>query len=426
MITHPSPDEVVACIPRDATIVCAGLPMGPQALLRAICRRMPELGAPTIYCGDLSGRFEFLEEIPPEAWGRLRLLVGGGPVPRSERARVDLAPWSVFDTECLIASGRFRVDVCLVTVAPGEGGGYCLSPQVACLHAAAARVPLVLAEVYETLPQLQGDVDLAADRIHAAVRMPGPLAGYRTDADIAPVQRRIAQHVAALIPDGACLQVGIGSMAEAILEALSGHRDLGLHAGFISPGIARQMQAGVINGRQYPLAPGKVVTGALLGDQALFDFAHRHPDLVMRSFSHTNDPAVIAAIPRFFGVNAALAVDPLGQVGAEGGGGQFRAGGGGQMDYVPGAHRSPGGASVIVLPSTAARGTVSRIVAPNLLEGPVTCHRNWVDFVVTEHGVADLRGASVVERAERLVAIADPAWRDQLSAAAATIFHAVQ
>lgn len=325
-----SADEVVATIPRDATIVCAGLPMAPQTLLRALCRRLPELGEPTVYCGDLSGEFAFLEEIPPECRGRLRLLVGGGPVPRTAQARVDLYPWSVHDTELLIDSGRLRVDVCLVTLAPTRAGGWCLSPQVACLHTAAARAGLVLAEVYESLPELQGDVTLAAGRIDRAIAVDGLLPGFQADSAgsaVTPLQATLARHVASLVPDGACLQVGIGALADAILTALAGHRDLGVHAGFIGPGCARLIEAGVINGRCYPLAPGKVVTGALLGDQLLFDFAHRHPDLVMRAFRHTNDPALIATIPRFYGINSALAVDLLGQVGAEASGGLLRAGG---------------------------------------------------------------------------------------------------
>lgn len=417
----PSADAVAALVPRDATVVCAGLPMGPQALLRAICRRLPELGSPTIYCGDLSGEFSFLDDIPQEAWGRLRLLVGGGPVPRTPRARVDLHPWSVHETELQIASGLFKVDACLVTVAPGDHGRFCLSPQVACLPSAMARAPLVLAEVYENLPVLLGDVDLGPEDIDAALVVQGDLPGFEPGPAPDATARAIAARVAELVPDDACLQLGIGALAEAILAALDGHRNLSAHAGFIGDGIARLMRRGVINGESNPLARGKTVAGALLGGRALIDFADRNPDILLRAFSHTNDPAVIASIPRFFAINSALCIDLLGQAGAEATDGVLRAGGGGQMDFMTGAHRSPGGASVIALPSTAAAGAVSRIVPPSRLGGPATCHRSWVDFVVTEHGIADLRGASVRERAARLVAVTDPSHREALAAAAARI-----
>lgn len=420
---HPvSADEAVAAIPRDATIVCGGLPAAPQNLLCAICRRLPELGSPTLYCGDLTGRFSFLDEVPESCRGRLRLLVGGGPIPVNDRARVDLLPFSVFDTERMIAGGQWKVDVCLAAARPSDRAGrWCLSPQVGCLRTAIDHAALVLLEVDESLPLLYGDTDLAFADVDAWIESSGIAASPLQERHTA-VHERIARHVAGLVPDGACIQIGIGGLAEAILSALTSHRDLSLHSGFVGDGAVRLMAAGVLNGARHPFAPGKAVAGALLGSRSLYEFADRNPTLEMRSFAFVNNPATVASIPAFFAINSALAVDLYGQVGAEGVGGAIKAGGGGQMDFMPGAHLSPGGAAVIALPSTAAGAMVSRIVPPAQLAGPVTCHRNWIDFVITEYGVADVRGVGLLERARRIIEVAHPDHRDALAASIAGIF----
>ncbi len=411
-----SADDIVAMMPRDAFIVCAGLPAAPNELLRAICRRLPELGRPTLYCGDLSGEFAFLNEVPPESYGQLKLLIGGGPVPDAPQASVDLSPFSVYETEQLIATGRWRVDVCLVTARPpDERGEFVLSPQVACLKTAAGKARLVFAEVDATLPLLCGDTRLGAGAVTAFITVNKP-ATDAAPSKIGEIHHAIARRAAGLVPDGGCIQIGIGSLAEAVLLNLAGHRDLAVHSGFIGEGVMRLMQKGVVNNARYPLSPGKVVTGALLGGRELYEFADRNDRIEMRSFSHVNNPAVIAQIPNFFALNSATAVDLFGQVNAESIGGRVRSGGGGQMDFMPAAHASPEGTAVIALQSTTARGAVSRIVAPGALGGPATCHRNWVDFVVTEHGVADLRGVGFRQRAARIIEVADPKFRAELSA----------
>lgn len=410
-------DDVAALIPRDAFVVCGGLPGAPEELLRAMCRRMPELGEPTLYCGDIAGKFSFLDEIPPEACGRLRLMIGGGPVPTTERARVDLSPWSVYEVEQLIAGGRWAVDVCLITARPPNADGdFVLSPQVACLKTAATRAGLVLAEIDDGLPRLLGDTKLGADRVDAFVAVSRRSLWESREAATHPTLDAIGRRVAELVPDGACIQVGIGSLAEAVLANLGGHSDLAVHSGFIGDGVRRLMEKGVVTGTRYPLDPGKVVTGALLGGKELYDFADGNERIALHPFSHVNNPAVVARIPDFFAINSAVSVDLFGQAGAEGIGGKLKSGGGGQMDFMPGAHVGAGGTAIITLQATASRGTVSRIVAPAFLGGPVTSHRNWVDIVVTEFGVADLRGLGVLARAARLIEVADPRFRDELSA----------
>ena len=328
-------DDLVALMPRDAFIVCAGLPAAPMGLLRAMCRRLPELGKPTLYCGDLSGEFAFLDEIPAECYGNLRLLIGGGPMPASSRAFVDLAAYSVYETEQLISSGRWKVDVCLVTTRPpNERGEFILSPQVACLLTAARQARLVLAEVDDTMPMLYGETCIEASGVSAFTVAREPSVNFEPTFKTNPIHNAIGTRVAGLVPDGSCIQVGIGSLAESVLSALENHRDLSVHSGFIGTGVAKLMQKGVINGAHHPLSPGKAVTGALLGGHALYEFADYNDQIEMRSFSHVNNPSVIAQIPNFYALNSATAVDLFGQVGAEGIDGRIRSGGGGQMDFV--------------------------------------------------------------------------------------------
>lgn len=417
----PTADDVAALIPRDAFIVCGGLPGAPLEILRAMCRRLPELGRPTLYCGDIAGQFSFLDDIPPSAFGQLHLLIGGGPVPRTDRAHVDLSPYSVYETERLFASGRWKTDVCLITARPPNvKGAFVLSPQVACLKTA-SRSSLILAEIDPGLPLLHGDSEIAGADVAAYVEIPQKLTWVDAEIPNAVIDG-IGKKVASIIPNGACIQIGIGTLADATLNALGSHRDLGVHSGFIGDGVRRLMEKGAVNGSCYPLNPGRVVTGALLGGKALHDFANDNSRIAVHPFSLVNNPETIKRIPDFFAINFAVAIDLFGQVNAEGIGGKVRSGGGGQMDFMPAAHASESGTAIIALQSTASHGKVSRIVPPLACGGPITTHRNCVDIVVTERGIADLRGASLRERARRLIDIADPNFQAELEISAERIF----
>lgn len=228
------------------------------------------------------------------------------------------------------------------------------------------------------------------------------------------VDRRIAQLVAERIPDRACVQAGIGSIPNGVLEALTDHRDLGIHTELLSDGAVDLVERGVATGVHKTRRPGKVVTTFALGSRRLYDFLDGNPAVELLPVDWVNDPRVIAQERSFVSINATVEVDLLGQAASEMIHGQLWSGSGGQADFARGAMYSPGGQGFLVLPSTAAHGTVSRIV-PRLREGSaVTTLKNTVDKVATEHGVAELRGRTVRERARALIAIADPAHRDDL------------
>jgi acetyl-CoA hydrolase len=233
-----------------------------------------------------------------------------------------------------------------------------------------------------------------------------------------PVEAAIAQHVASLVPDGATLELGIGSLPERVLQALRGHRDLGIHSAVIGDGVVELMEAGVVTNARKPFDAGVTVAGMLMGTRRLYDFAHRNPRVRLAPSSHTHATAVMAALPNFFAINGAVEVDLSGQVNAESSNGRYIGAVGGQVDFVRGANASPGGRALMVLPSTAKGGRISRIV-PRLGDGVVTTARSDVDAVVTEFGVATLRGKSLRERSKALIDVAHPDHRESLERAAA-------
>jgi acyl-CoA hydrolase len=228
------------------------------------------------------------------------------------------------------------------------------------------------------------------------------------------IQRRVGANVASLIPDGATIQTGIGGIPDAVLSCLGDRRDLGIHTEMVSDGVIDLMEAGVLTGERKTLHRGKVVLSFVLGSQRLFDFVRENPSFEFQAISYTNDPFVVAQNDKMVAINSALQVDLTGQVCADSLGTKPFSGFGGQVDFIRGAAHSKGGVPIIALPSTAMHGTVSRIV-PVLEPGAgVVTSRADVHYVVTEHGIAYLHGKTLGERAEALIAIADPQFRAEL------------
>jgi acetyl-CoA hydrolase len=286
------------------------------------------------------------------------------------------------------------------------------------------RASTVIAEVNDQVPDVGGDRRLSRGQIDVLVRTSRPPAEYAgkpaSDVDIA-----IAEHVAGLVPDGATLQVGIGSLPAVVLRHLRGHRDLGVHSGMITDEIAELIEAGVVTGARKGTDRGLTVTGLLLGTSTLIKRAAVDKSIQLRDTRYTHDQAVLAAQHALVAVNSAIEVDLTGQANVEVAAGRYVGGTGGAADFLRGAARSAGGVPVIALPSTAGRsaalpsttGTASRIVAR--LSGPAGLSRADAGVIVTEYGVADLRGLSLARRRERMIAIAHPDHRAALGAAAA-------
>ena len=310
-------------------------------------------------------------------------------------------------------------DCVLIQTAPPDARGYLsLGVSVSLSLPAAREAPLVIAQVNPRMPRTRGNAWLHQSQIDVCVEVDEPLIEYPPPV-VGDVERAIGRHVAALVPDGATVQVGVGAIPQAVLEALGDHRDLALHSLLVDGGIAL-IERGVVTGARKRIRRGRMDIAEVMGTRRLFDFVHDNPAVNMETSAFTHDPAVISGLDRFVSINSALEIDLGGQVTAESLGARQVAGIGGQFDFVLGASRAAGGVSIIALPSTGRDGAVSRIV-PQLAAGAaVTTPRFLADYVVTEQGAARLRGLSDRARATALAAVAHPRYQGELERALRT------
>jgi 4-hydroxybutyrate CoA-transferase len=386
----------------------------PETLVSALLKRASQLTNVEMVHLLTLGNADYVK---PEYSGHFRhnaLFIGSNVREAVVEGRADFTPIFLHEIEGLFTSGQLRLDGALVQLSPPDEHGYMsLGVGVDCTLTAARCARYVIAEVNDQMPRALGDSFLHVGKVSAIVETSHPLAELRP-VPFTGLQHRIAKNAASLIPDGATLQMGIGGIPDAVLTCLRDHKDLGIHSEMVSDGVIPLIEAGAINGEKKTLNRGKVVAGFALGTHGLFNFIHDNPIFEFHPTSYVNDPFIIAQNEKMVAINSALQIDLTGQVCADSVGATLYSGIGGQVDFVRGAARSKGGKPIIALPSTAKNGTVSRI-APVLDSGAgVVTSRGDVHYVVTEHGIAYLHGKTLRERAEALIAIAEPAFRDQL------------
>lgn len=343
---------------------------------------------------------------------RFRGIGGIGSLRKLTAAKVlEVVPCHYSSVEPLIVDGTIRSDVVLLQVSPAnERGEHSFGLVNDVLRAAIKRARVVIAEVNEQVPWTPCDAPLREDEITLAVHTDRPLLELPR-ASFGELERCIARHLVDVIPDGATLQVGIGAVPEAIVATLADRRGLGVHSGIVGDAIMDLMKAGVVTNANKGVDAGVTIAGMLFGTRELYRFANRNTDFRLVPSSVTHGILSLSHLQKFTSINSALEVDLTGQVNAEAIGADHLGAVGGQVDFIRGAALSPGGVSIIALPSTGKDGR-SRIVAH--LNGPVTTARSDVDFVATEHGVAALRGKSLSERVRALVDIAAPEHREDL------------
>lgn len=308
------------------------------------------------------------------------------------------------------------VDTLICTVSPmNEEGFFSFGINTDYNKPVSEHAGRIILEVNPAMPRVFGDCTVHVSRVTAVVENHTPLLELPV-IEPAPNDLAIGALIADLIKDGSTLQMGIGALPNAVCAALRDRRDLGLHTEMLTPGLAQLMQDGVITNARKTLHPGKGVFSFCMGTRATYDFLDGNRDFEAFPVDYVNDPAVIARNDGMISVNATLQVDLTGACCSEHLNGRQFTASGGQLDFVRGAYASAGGRSIIACHSTAAKGTVSRIV--HRLDGPVTVPRNDVHIIVTEHGRAELNGKSDPERAHALIAIADPKFRDDLERSA--------
>ncbi len=353
----------------------------------------------------------------PEMEGHFRhtvLFVGSADRDAVQEGRAAYLPVHLHDIPKMFKSGVLPLRVAIISTAPPDAHGY-LSLGVECLASLAAVevADVVIAVVNEQMPRTLGDCFVPAHKVTAVVEASFALPQLRIEPP-SEVHTRIGGFVASLVQDGATLQLGIGAIPDAVVAALAGKRDLGVHTEMVSDRVMDAIESGVITGARKTLHPGKVVATFAMGSRALYDYIDNNPLFEMRPADYTNDPFVIAQNDNMVAINSALEVDITGQVCAESVGKRIFSGFGGQVDFIRGAAMSKGGAPIIALPSTAAGGRLSRIV-PMLQPGAgVVTTRADVHYVVTEYGIAQLYGKTLRQRVRELMEVAHPDFRAAL------------
>jgi acetyl-CoA hydrolase len=387
----------------------------PEVLVRALIARAPSLHQVEVLHLLTLGEAGYVRPGMEPHFRHTAMFVGANVRDAVNTGRADYMPIFLAEIPALFTSGAMPIDACLIQVSPPDEHGFCsFGVGVDTTKAAAAVARTVIAEVNTEMPRTLGDSFIHVRKLDAVVETSRPILELpRRGAEA--VHRSIARHVAGLIEDGATLQMGIGGIPDAVLAELANHRDLGIHTEMFSDGVVDLIEAGVINGERKSLHRGKVVTAFMMGSRRLYRFAHNNPIIEMHPNEYTNDPFVIAANDRMVAINSAIQVDLTGQVCSDSIGTGIYSGFGGQVDFIRGAARSKGGRPIIALPATARDGHVSRLV-PMLDPGAgVVTSRADVHYVVTEFGVASLHGRTLRQRAEALIAIAHPDFREMLT-----------
>jgi acyl-CoA hydrolase len=306
------------------------------------------------------------------------------------------------------------LDVAIVHLSPPDEHGFMsYGVEVLCSKAAAETAKLVIAQVNDKMPRILGDSFIHVSRVDKIVEMNSPLPELAKK-PFSEVEKKIGAHIAALIEDGATLQLGIGGIPDAVLAALGNRRDLGIHTEMVSDGVMEAIEQGIITGSEKTFHPHKVILTFMLGSRKLYEFAHNNPTFEAHPTDYTNHPFNVSRNENMVAINSAIEVDISGQVCSDSIGPYIYSGFGGQVDFIRGAAHSKNGKPIIALPSTAKGGEMSRIV-PYLKQGAgVVTTRADVTYVVTEFGVAYLHGKNLQERTHALINIANPKFRPEL------------
>ena len=410
--------EAVKCIASGEGVFIHSNAAAPHRLISAMTERREELKDVKIYKIITLGPAPYAE---PECEGSFyvhAMFIGPNVRKAVNEGRADYTPIFFSELPGLFASGSVKVDVCMLSVSPpDEEGNMTLGVSVDSSWAALKNCKKVIAEVNQRMPKTHGNTKIHVSQIDYLVETDEPLPMLHNEAPDS-VTLAIGKNVASLVEDGATLQMGIGSIPNAVLQCLTDKKDLGVHSEMFSDAVVDMVNAGVITNTRKTVAPGKLAVSFAMGSDKLYKFLHDNKEVEFQGSEWINDPQIIAQNNKMTAINSALQIDLTGQICADSLGTEMYSGCGGQVDFVRGASKSAGGKAIIALESTAKRGQVSRI-APVLTSGAgVVTSRADIHYVVTEYGIANLHGKNMKDRVRALIGIAHPNFRDELERAA--------
>lgn len=380
----------------------------PRSLIRHLVEQRHALGHIRLFLGI--GLGDGLKPEHGDSFDFLSYCGSGSNRPLAEAGVLDILPVHYSRLPHLMARGALQIDVLFLQVSPPDAEGrYSLGMAREYLLGAIGRARVIVGEVHPDVPWTFGGPYLNRSDF-AALIVSDAAMPESANRQIGPVEEAIGRNVASLIEDGATLQTGIGNIPDAVLKSLADRRDLGVHSGAIGDGLAALCMAGTVTNSRKSIDTGISIGGALMGGAPLRAFAHSNPALELRGTDYTHDPKVLGRLDRFAAINSAIEVDLTGQINSETAGNRYLGAVGGIVDFLRAAGTSPGGLPIVALPSTG--GGRNRIVST--LSGPVSVPRSDSCIIVTEYGIADLRGASLRERIKRMIAIAHPEHRETL------------
>ena len=391
----------------------------PQCLVQALCERGCAGELKNVYIHHLhtEGAAPYVN---PEFEGIFQhnaFFVGANVRESVQKGLADYIPVFLGETSKLYRERYIRCNVAMIQVCPPDKFGYVsLGSSVDATLAAMESAEFTIAVINKHVPRSLGDSQIHISKIDYFVEEDEPLLTVNAPAPT-EVEKTIGRYCAELIEDGACLQMGIGSIPNAILSCLGNHKDIGIHTEMFSDGILPLVKKDVINGKRKKLDCGKIVSTFVMGSQKIYNFIDSNPQVLMKDVEYTNDPFIISQQPKMTSINSAIQIDLSGQVCADSLGDKIYSGVGGQIDFVYGASRSKGGKAIIAMPSTTKKGINKIVPALDLGSGAVTT-RNHIHWFITEYGAVNLYGRSLQERAKLIISVAHPQFQEQLEEAA--------
>lgn len=406
-------EEAVRTINSGDRIFIQSVSAAPQTLIKALVERAEDFRGVEIYHLHTEGVAPYVAPEYAENFHTNALFVGANVRHAIATGEADFIPSFLSEVPLLFRREILPIDVALIHVSPPDRHGFCsLGTSVDVSLAGVQMAEKVIAQINPKMPRTHGDGLISVNKIDFAVEVEDDLPEV-SPAELSAEEKAIGRNCAALIEDGATLQMGIGAIPNAVLKALKEHKNLGVHTEMFSDGLIDLIETGVVNNSKKRVHPGKVVSSFVMGTRRLYDFIDDNPEVVLLDVAYVNDPAVIRRNPRVTAINSAIEVDLTGQVCADSIGTRIYSGVGGQMDFIRGASLSEGGKPIIALPSVTARGE-SKISA-FLKEGAgVVTTRAHVHYIVTEYGAANLYGKTLRQRAKELIKIAHPNHREEL------------